>query len=288
MSPSLGATSRLVALGCCVLTGCFLDLRGTAGAGGEAATGGGGAGGAGGDAICGDGVIEGGEDCEGADLGQATRRTQGFDEGTLACSPSCTFDTSACALELCGNGEIDPPEDCDGSALGGASCESRGYLPGGTLACGADCSFDDTGCVLGYTTNFEGGMPAAFVQTGNLPWTTQGTVVHAGAFSAQSGAITGNQTSGMQLTLVFAEAGEIRFFQRVSSENNFDLLRFFIDDVQQAQWSGTTATSFTAQIYPVSAGTHVFEWRYTKDFTGSSGSDAAWIDDIVAVGGALP
>lgn len=288
MSSGLGAASRFVALACVLSTGCVLDLQGTAGGGGSAATGGGGAGGAGGGAICGDGVIEGGEACDGANLGEATCRTQGFDEGTLACSPTCSFDTSACALELCGNGTIDTPEDCDGSDLGAASCESRGYLPGGTLACAADCSFDDTGCVLGYTTNFDGGMPAAFVQTGDLPWTTQGTVVHAGAFSAQSGAIASNQTSGLQITLVFAAPGEIRFFQRVSSENNFDFLRFFIDDVQQAQWSGTTATSFTEQSYPVAAGTHVFEWRYTKDAFTTSGSDAAWIDDIVAVGGALP
>jgi hypothetical protein len=288
MSSGLGTASRWLALCCWALSGCYLDLQGTAGEGGSAAAGGGGVGGVGGGAICGDGRIDAGENCDGANLGQATCKTQGFGEGTLACSPTCAFDTSACVLDLCGNGEIDAPEDCDGSDLGGASCESRGYLPGGTLACVADCSFDDTGCVLGYTTTFEGGMPAAFAETGNLPWTTQGTVFHTGAFSAQSGAITHNQTSGMQLTLVFDAPGEIRFFQRVSSENGFDFLRFFIDDVQQTQWSGTTATSFTQQTYPVTAGTHVFEWRYTKDVGVNAGSDAAWVDDIVAVGGELP
>lgn len=290
MPSGLGSASRWFALGAWALSGCFLDLQGTAGEGGAAAAGGNGpgVGGAGGGPSCGDGVIDDGEDCDGTNLAEANCKTQGFGEGTLACSPTCTFDTSACVVELCGNGEIDALEDCDGSDLGGASCETRGYVPGGTLTCRADCSFDDSGCVLGYTTNFEGGMPAAFVQTGSLPWSSQGTVVHAGAFSAQSGAMTGNQTSGMQLTLVFAEPGEIRFFQRVSSENNFDFLRFFIDDVQQAQWSGTAATSFTEQTYPVAAGTHVFEWRYAKDFNTSSGSDAAWIDDIVAIGGALP
>jgi hypothetical protein len=290
MSSGLGTAIRGFALGCWALSGCYLDLQGTAGEGGTAAAGGNGpgVGGGGGGVSCGDGMVGPGEDCDGANLGEANCRTRGFDEGTLACSPTCTFDTSDCVLELCGNGTIDPPEDCDGSDLGGASCESRGYLPGGTLACVADCSFDDTGCVLGYTTNFEGGMPAAFVQTGNLPWTTQGTVFHTGAFSAQSGAIANNQTTGMQLTLVFAEPGEIRFFQRVSSENGFDFLRFFIDGAQQTQWSGTSAVSFTEQSYPVTAGTHVFEWRYAKDFATASGSDAAWVDDILAVGGELP
>ena len=288
MSSGLGAASRLLALGCVVLSGCFLDLQGTAGEGGAAGQGGAGTGGSGGGPSCGDGVIDAGESCDGANLGEANCKTQGFGDGTLACDASCRFDASACVTELCGNGEIDPPEDCDSAALGDASCESRGYLPGGTLACAADCSFDDTGCVLGYTTHFGGGMPAAFVGTGDAPWTTQGTVTHAGAFSAQSGATIGNRTSGMQLTLVFAEAGEIRFHQRVSSENTFDFLRFFIDDVEVAKWSGTTATSFAEQTYLAAAGTHVFEWRYTKDFNTNAGSDAAWVDDIIAVGGALP
>jgi hypothetical protein len=49
--------------------------------------------------FCGDGAIDacGGELCDGADLGGATCGTQGFPGGgTLSCTPSCEFDTSAC------------------------------------------------------------------------------------------------------------------------------------------------------------------------------------------------
>lgn len=51
--------------------------------------------------VCGNGVIETGEDCDGTNLGGATCTSLGFSGGTLACSPSCTYDTSACTTGGC-------------------------------------------------------------------------------------------------------------------------------------------------------------------------------------------
>lgn len=100
-------------------------------------------------AVCGDGVINGTEECDGTALGVSTCSTVGeFNGGELACSSDCTFDVSACTDEIpetCGNGALDSGEDCDGTELGGASCDSLGYS-GGDLACAADCSFDDAAC----------------------------------------------------------------------------------------------------------------------------------------------
>ena len=50
--------------------------------------------------LCGNGVIDPGEDCDGADLGGQTCQSQGFGSGTLACGPGCSFDTSGC-VALC-------------------------------------------------------------------------------------------------------------------------------------------------------------------------------------------
>ena len=58
-------------------------------------------GGGGGGAVCGNGVREGGEQCDGADLGGQTCQSQGFSGGTLSCTGSCTFNTSACTA-ACG------------------------------------------------------------------------------------------------------------------------------------------------------------------------------------------
>ncbi|MBU1069249.1 hypothetical protein KJ975_06730 [Myxococcota bacterium] len=97
-------------------------------------------------AECGNGVEEGDEDCDGLDLGGKTCMTQGFTGGTLGCSATCEFDTSACSgTEPCGNGSIDDPEECDGENLDGQTCMTQGFT-GGTLGCSATCEFDTSAC----------------------------------------------------------------------------------------------------------------------------------------------
>ncbi len=49
------------------------------------------------DPVCGDGVVQGAEACDGNDLdGEACEDMGAFGGGTLACAEDCTFDTSAC------------------------------------------------------------------------------------------------------------------------------------------------------------------------------------------------
>lgn len=47
--------------------------------------------------ICGNGIIEGGEDCEGVNLNGQTCQSLGFGPGTLSCDIACTFDTYQCS-----------------------------------------------------------------------------------------------------------------------------------------------------------------------------------------------
>ncbi|MBI2100713.1 MAG: right-handed parallel beta-helix repeat-containing protein [Candidatus Vogelbacteria bacterium] len=47
-------------------------------------------------AVCGNGVIEGTEQCDGTALGGQTCVTRGFTGGTLSCTATCTFNTSQC------------------------------------------------------------------------------------------------------------------------------------------------------------------------------------------------
>jgi hypothetical protein len=47
--------------------------------------------------VCGDGVIDLSEECDGNNLGGATCVGEGFSGGTLGCTPACTLDTSACS-----------------------------------------------------------------------------------------------------------------------------------------------------------------------------------------------
>ena len=71
----------------------------------------------------------------------------------------------------------------------------------------------------------------------------------------------------------------IRFYKKVSSEDGFDKLYFYIDDQEMDNWSGTTV-GWTHEKYPVTPGMHTFKWVYQKDYSGSNGADCAWLDYI--------
>ena len=120
----------------------------------------------------------------------------------------------------------------------------------------------------------------------SYPWETTGAAdwfissdAHEGNYSAQSGDINDNQSSTLSVELNVLMDDEISFWKKVSSENNYDFLRFFIDGNEQGSWSGNV--SWSQSSYPVSAGIHTFTWSYTKDVSVSNGSDCAWIDYII-------
>ncbi len=70
--------------------------------------------------LCGNSVVEPGEECDGASLGILSCEASGFAGGELACTADCRLDYQACeaappgVLEvICGDGRIDPGEVCD-------------------------------------------------------------------------------------------------------------------------------------------------------------------------------
>lgn len=131
--------------------------------------------------------------------------------------------------------------------------------------------------------NFETGNFSNFPWQNNSPspWTIQsGTAnAHSGQYGAKSGVISHNGTTELSVTLNVGAAGNISFWRKVSSEQNYDWLRFSINGTEMATWSGTQ--DWAQFSYPVEPGTRTFKWAYTKDNSVSSGSDCAWIDDIV-------
>ncbi|MEA2095698.1 MAG: M14 family zinc carboxypeptidase [Candidatus Cloacimonadota bacterium] len=113
---------------------------------------------------------------------------------------------------------------------------------------------------------------------GNANWITT-TGAYEGNYCARSGSIGHNQTSSLYLEVNVLSAGDLSFYKKVSSEYNYDFLRFYIDNTQMGSWSGTS--DWTEEIYPVTAGNHTFKWEYTKDQAVVGGSDCGWIDYIV-------
>jgi hypothetical protein len=131
--------------------------------------------------------------------------------------------------------------------------------------------------------NFETGNFNSYPWTfsDNANWTIDNTNSHEGTYSARSGYIGHNQSTTLQTIRVLTVGGNITFWYKVSSENNFDFLRFYVDGVQQGQWSGTAVTTWTQATYALTAGTRTLTWTYSKDGSVIGGSDAAWIDDII-------
>ncbi|MFC4817545.1 hypothetical protein [Flavobacterium sp. GCM10023249] len=126
---------------------------------------------------------------------------------------------------------------------------------------------------------FETNTIVPLTTSGNANWTTQTTQKYAGTYAAKSGAIGNNQNTNMSTTVTVPTGGAtLSFYLRVSSESGYDYLKFYIDGVQQTQWSGTV--NWTQQTYVLTAGTRTLTWEYSKDSGTASGEDAAYIDAI--------
>ena len=123
-------------------------------------------------------------------------------------------------------------------------------------------------------------LPVGWTQPAgsSASWSVVSDTAYAGAFSLKSGVINNNQFSGLSYTADFV-SGTLSFARRVSSESTFDFLRFYIDGVKQAEWSGEVAWSEVS--FPITAGTHTLKWQYEKDTFFADGSDAAWIDTVI-------
>ncbi len=117
--------------------------------------------------------------------------------------------------------------------------------------------------------------------SGNANWFYQTATTHDGVDAGRSGAVGFDQSSGMETTLT--GPGVLSFWWKVSSEGNYDWLTFYIDGVAQTgsldrisgnvDWVQKTAT--------IPAGNHIVKWTYSTDYDIASGSDAAWVDQVV-------
>ncbi|HPN41307.1 MAG TPA: C25 family cysteine peptidase, partial [Candidatus Cloacimonadota bacterium] len=129
--------------------------------------------------------------------------------------------------------------------------------------------------------DFETGNFSSYpwILGGTLPWTVANTGAHAGTYTAKSGAITHSQSSTMETTRILSTSGNLSFWYKVSSESGYDYLKFYVDGVMQNQWAGEVA--WTQATYTLAAGTRVLKWEYMKDGSVDSGSNCAWVDDII-------
>ena len=101
--------------------------------------------------VCGNGVVEAGEECDGGNLNGNNCYTLGFTDGTLFCNPDCTFNTSGCSGQFIYLEEhFDDPYSIHGWRMEGT------WERGKPANVGPQTAFDGPMCA---GTNIDGNAP---------------------------------------------------------------------------------------------------------------------------------
>ena len=133
------------------------------------------------------------------------------------------------------------------------------------------------------TEDFETGDFSRYpwLTSGNALWSVTGTNGHSSSHAAQTGTITDDQSTSLEISR-YTEVGDFSFWYAVDSEQNYDWLYFYLDGTLTGHWSGSVP--YTQAIYPLTNGMHHFRWEYVKDKSDLVGSDTAWIDNVTFPG----
>lgn len=181
----------------------------------------------------------------------------------------CAVDIATCRIGLC-NLETSRCEETQA-----ADC----------VRCGSDTKVCvNGGCFEGgkfYVQNFDSEeLPEHWSTSPDRPWTLTVEQKYAGDYSAVSGLIGNSTTTAIWLHLEGVPKGSmIEFSRRVSSERNYDVLDFLVNDGLRQSWSGNEP--WDAFEYEVRAyGAVDFVWRYAKNVDTAALEDSAWIDNV--------
>jgi hypothetical protein len=117
----------------------------------------------------------------------------------------------------------------------------------------------------------------SFQTGGNAPWVVSYSEYYQGYSSVASGNIGNNEISELNTTI--AGPGIIEFYWKVSSEQDYDKLKFYMNSTLIDEISGNV--NWTKKTFQVNESkTYIFRWVYEKDYVTSALLDKAWIDTL--------
>ncbi|MES2980779.1 MAG: MBG domain-containing protein [Verrucomicrobiota bacterium] len=127
-----------------------------------------------------------------------------------------------------------------------------------------------------------------WTSSGSAVWTAQTATTFDGVDAVRSGVITHSQSSSVSTTI--SGPGTLSFYWKVSSESAYDFLTLFVNGVEQtgslAKISGEV--NWVQKTVTLPSGNNTLEWRYNKDDSVNTGSDAAWVDQVVFTSASSP
>jgi PKD repeat protein len=112
--------------------------------------------------------------------------------------------------------------------------------------------------------------------SGDDIWFNQSDNYYFNGSAAQSGHIGDNQQSVMQTSVT--GPATMSFYWSVSSEENYDYLIFYLDNVEMTSISGEFP--WVQEQYTLDTGNHELKWVYQKDYSVFSGMDCGWVDKV--------
>ena len=133
-----------------------------------------------------------------------------------------------------------------------------------------------------YMETFEGGdlHLAGWSTSSSNPWVIIDSLAWQGTYCLRSSpTLTHYESSEITYTVAVAEGDSVSFYYSISSEGDYDKFFFLIDDVEMLVTSGELGWRQVG--FPLTAGTHILTFRYTKDGSVNKGSDCVWIDNVV-------
>ena len=157
------------------------------------------------------------------------------------------------------------------------------YMKDGGVSDGKDCGWVDQlewdGGAQPPPNSLSGALDTSLSLTtgGSADWFYQTAMSYYDGDAARSGGISNYQESWMQAMV--NGTGAVTFYWKVSSEEGYDYLGFYIDNVLQGRISGSTDWDQMDCSIPA-LGSHTLEWRYEKDDSVSEGNDCGWVDQV--------
>ena len=201
-----------------------------------------------GESVCGDGVVEGDEECDGTDLFEAT-----CEDG-----------------DLYGGGQVGCSMDC---SLDFAECEEMMYVQRfatGTMPLEVQLLGSVLPLLQDFTVSWQGQEQWGGGCLDNSP---------GNDWCMETGDIDDGQMSGFRIQLMFSAPGEVRFWTSRWTEK-FDVFQFSIDGIVVEE-KGGLHLAWEESVHQIStSGLHQFTWAYRKDASITEGADAIWIDAI--------
>ena len=131
--------------------------------------------------------------------------------------------------------------------------------------------------VFEFFEDFESGALDGWTSGPDQNWaiTTDGL---SGTYAATNTNIDDDQTASILQSISLSSGSRIKFFAKVSSEEDYDKLKFFVNSVELLSISGQVG--WTEYQYDLTSGTKELKWSYIKDGSVSDNDDAGYVDFI--------